>query len=251
MKKVILFFILFLSIVQAREIGQTEITTEEGIEVYQKEKYYLLKKNVIINSDNFSLSADQVKAYFNKDLYDIINIYSKGNVILESNTDTKILGNEVEYDVIKEEIKINGIKSFLKNKEFTMSSDESIYLNNSNGKFEIYGPNSKLITEDIKITGKDIKGSFSDFNGNKEVNILDVEDEIQVSIITETSNMFAKKAKYSKQKNLIELFENVIINRNNESITGDYAKINTLDESYFVKTNESKRVKVILEKSDD
>ena len=84
MKKVILFFILFLSIVQAREMGQTEITTEEGIEVYQKEKYYLLKKNVIINSDNFSLSADQVKAYFNKDLYDITNIYAEGSVILNS-----------------------------------------------------------------------------------------------------------------------------------------------------------------------
>ena len=46
-------------------------------------------------------------------------------------------------------------------------------------------------------------------------------------------------------------FENVIINRENESITGDYAKINTLDESYFVKTNDSKRVKVILEKKDE
>ena len=63
--------------------------------------------------------------------------------------------------------------------------------------------------------------------------------------------MFAKKAKYNKQENLIELFENVIINRENESITGDYAKINTLDESYFVKTNDSKRVKVILEKKDE
>ena len=48
MKTVIIYFFVFFSVLQARELGQTEITTEEGIEVYQKEKYYLLKKNVII-----------------------------------------------------------------------------------------------------------------------------------------------------------------------------------------------------------
>ena len=38
----------------------------------------------------------------------------------------------------------------------------------------------------------------------------------------------------------------------NESIVGDYAKMNTLDESYFVKTNyKSKKVKAILEKTDE
>ena len=67
MKIIIIYFFLFLSILQARELGQTEITTEEGIEVYQKEKYYLLKKNVEIESDNFKLTAQIVKAYFDKD----------------------------------------------------------------------------------------------------------------------------------------------------------------------------------------
>ena len=35
--------LLFSSILSAREIGETEILTDEGIEVFQKEKYYLLK----------------------------------------------------------------------------------------------------------------------------------------------------------------------------------------------------------------
>ena len=51
------------------------------MEVYQKEKYYILKKNVEIESDNFKLTAQDVKAYFEKDLYDITVIYSKGNVM--------------------------------------------------------------------------------------------------------------------------------------------------------------------------
>ena len=40
MKIFIVYFFLFLSMLQAREIGQTEITTEEGME-------YIKKKNII------------------------------------------------------------------------------------------------------------------------------------------------------------------------------------------------------------
>ena len=99
---IIISFILF-SILQAREVGQTEITTEEGMEVYQKEKYYILKKNVEIESDNFKLKAQKVKAYFEKDLYDITSIFSKGSVVFESTQGLKVLGNEVEHHVKKEQ----------------------------------------------------------------------------------------------------------------------------------------------------
>ena len=68
MKKIFLLLIFLSFSIFAREKGQTEITTEEGIEVFQKDKYYLLKKNVIIDSDEFVLSADLVKAFFEKDL---------------------------------------------------------------------------------------------------------------------------------------------------------------------------------------
>ena len=251
MKIIIIYFFLFLSILQARELGQTEITTEEGIEVYQKEKYYLLKKNVEIESDNFKLTAQKVKAYFDKDLYDITNMYSQGNVIFESNQGLRVLGNEVDFDFKNEEINIRGEKSFLQNNEFTMVSDGSIDLNNVTGEFKLYGFNSKLTTNDIKITGKDIQGKYITVDGENIIDKLKVKDKTQVNIKTETSNMFAKRAEYNKQENIIELFENVIIIRDNELITGDYAKINTLDESYFVKTNKSKRVKVLLSRVDE
>ena len=65
-------FIIFLFSynINAKEIGETEITTEDGIEVFQDEKYYLLKKCKII-SDSFNLEADEVKIKFDKNLYDI------------------------------------------------------------------------------------------------------------------------------------------------------------------------------------
>ena len=44
MRLLILFIFLFSFQLLAREAGQIEITTDEGIEVFKKEKYYLLKK---------------------------------------------------------------------------------------------------------------------------------------------------------------------------------------------------------------
>ena len=252
MKIIIIYFFLFFSILHARELGQTEITTDEGIEVYQKEKYYLLKKNVEIESDNFNLTAQKVKAYFEKDLYDIVDIYSQGNVVFKSNQGLRVLGNEVDHNVKNEIIDVRGEGSFLQNKDFTMISDGSIHINNLSGEFKLFGPNSKLTTDDIKITGEDIKGNYVNIDGENIVDKLNVQDKTQVNIKTKTSNMFAKSAIYNKKENIIELFENVSIIRDNESVTGDYAKMNTLDESYFVKTNyKSKRVKAVLEKNDE
>ena len=81
--KLIIVYILTTNAV-AREKGQTEITTEDGVEVFQDEKYYLLKKNVTIESDTFILKADNVKINFEKSLYDIVSLNAEGNVIFES-----------------------------------------------------------------------------------------------------------------------------------------------------------------------
>ena len=68
-------------------------------------------------------------------------------------------------------------------------------------------------------------------------------------IKTENLNMFSIEANYNKSENIIELFDNVKIVRDNESVTGDYAKINTLNESYKVTSKDSKKVKILLNES--
>ena len=40
----IILVLLFSINISAKENNETEITTEDGIEVFQNEKYYLLKK---------------------------------------------------------------------------------------------------------------------------------------------------------------------------------------------------------------
>ena len=84
-----------------------------------------------------------------------------------------------------------------------------------------------------------------------EVENLYVEDKTEINIKTETLDMYSLKADYDKKNNIIELFDNVKILRDNESISGNYAKINTLTDSYKVTSKKSEKVKVLLNKTDE
>ncbi len=250
MKNIIIILIFFSFQAAGRESGQTEITTEEGIEVFNQEKYYLLKKNVKIISDEYELSADLVKAYFNKDLYDIIRIFSDGNVILNSSKGIKASGEKIDFNIINEDMEIFGKNSLFTNNEINMTSDEEIKINNITGNFLINGPNSRLKSNKIDITGYLIKGKFTQIENVNEVEFLDVQDKTQINIKTETLDMYALSAKYDKKNNIIELFDNVKILRDNESISGNYAKINTLTESYKVTSKKSEKVRALLKKNE-
>ena len=251
MKYIITILIFFSFQTIGRESGQTEITTDDGIEVFNKEKYYLLKTNVKIISDEYVLNADLVKAYFNKDLYDITRIFSDGNVTLISSKGIKASGEIIDFNLINEDLQIFGKNSLFTNNEIIMTSDKEIKINNITGNFLINGPDSRLKSDTIDITGYLIKGKFSQIENINEVELLYVEDETQINIKTKTLDMYALRADYDKKINIIELFDNVKIYRDNESILGDYAKINTLTESYKVTSRESGKVKVLLNKTDE
>jgi len=248
----LLIIILFLSSsILSREVGQTEITTDEGIEVFQNEKYYLLKNNVQIISDDFQLNADLVEAYFEKDLYDIVKIKCEGGVVLTSSKGLVAKGQKLNFSPKNEDIVILGINSSLIYDKLNMKADELIKVNNINGKFNLNGKNSVLKNDSIQIIGDSIKGEYKTINGINEIINLIVTDNEIANIITEKLNMFATKAIYMKNEDLIELFGNVKVIRENEIILGDHAKINTLTQSYKVVSNDTNKVKILINKSDE
>ena len=253
--KVIFFLILIFTcsnIISAREIGETEITAEEGIEVYQDDKFYFLKKNVKIVSDNFTLLGDNIKIYFEKDLYDIQIIDAVGNVKLDSSKyDLKARGDTLLFKVKLEEIFIKGKNSILITKNTEMYSDDEIKVNNLNGDFYIKGPNSSLKSQDTYIEGVNIDGVFSTNSDNNDITLLNVFDENIAYIQTENTDMYANIVKYSKEKSIIDLENNVKIVRDGETITGDYGTLNTDTNSYKVKSKETKKVKVIILDKDE
>ena len=79
MKYIIFILLLISNFLYAEEIrnGTTIITTDGGIKVYQNEKYYDLLDNVRIDSKDFDLTANNVLAYYDADLYDLTKNYCK------------------------------------------------------------------------------------------------------------------------------------------------------------------------------
>ena len=248
----IIIILLFSNLSIARNIGETQITTEEGIEVFQNEKYYLLKKNVKIESDNFTLYGDMIKIFFDKDLYDIQIIDAVGNVRLDSiEYNMKASGEYLLFKIIPEDIFIKGKDSVLITEDVEMYSDGEINVKNVNGNFFIKGQNSSLKAETLFIEGYDIDGIFQNTINGKEFKILNVNDEDIAYLKTEDTDMYANIVKYSKESAIIRLENNVKIIRDGETITGDYGTLNTNNNSYKVKSKDSKKVKVIISETDE
>ncbi len=247
----ILLFLFISTSIIAKEKGQTEITTEDGIEVFQNEKYYLLKKNVKIHSDNFILRADIVKINFNKNLYDITKIDAKGTVNFDSSKNKMNgIGEKLVFDVQNEILNIDGYNSRLITTDMQMHSDGIINVNNSNGKFFLKGPNSKLISENIFIRANTIKGIFTNVDGKNEVTKLNVEDKKISYVKNRETEMYAKTINFDNSISIIELIDDVTIIRNEEKITGDYGTLDTKNNSYKIKSNNSSKVKVIIQNNE-
>ena len=247
---IISIFLLCVS-VNAREIGETEITTEDGIEVYQNEKYYLLKKNVLIESDNFILTAENVKINFENDLHDITILNARGKAkFISAEFKIKSAGENLTFQVKFEKIEVQGIDSKFKTEDIEMFSDGLIKVNNQNGKFSLKGKNSKLINKNILIIGESIDGSFSNNKNKKEINILSVKDEKISYVKNNDSEMYAKKINFNNETSLIELIDNVTIIRNGEKVTGDYGTLDTKNDSYKIKSKNQSKVKAIIQNNE-
>ncbi len=235
--------------IYSRELGETEITADDGIEVFQDEKYYILKKNVKILADNFTLLGDLIKISFIKDLYDIQLIDAKGNVEFNSKThNLKATGTSMIFILEDQEILIEGINSVLITQNSEMFSNGKINVNNLDNTFIIKGPKSSLKNDNIVIKGRYIDGKFS---ANSEINQLTVEDENIAYVDTNNTEMYANKINYNKTNSLIELEKNVRIISKGEEITGDYATINMNNNSYKIKSKDSKKVKVIISNNNE
>ncbi len=248
---IFLIILLFSITLYGRELGETEITTEDGIEVFQNEKFYLLKKNVKIESDDFSLNANEVKINFDKSLYDIIELAAKGEVdfvshVFEIKGKSKILNLKVKT----EQLKVEGIGSELITKDVKMLSDGFIEINNLNGDFNLNGPNSKLLNENILIVAESIDGIFTDFPDNKEIKFLEVYDKNLSYVKNKDTEMYAKKINFDNDNSIIELIDKVTIIRNEEKITGDYGTLDTTNNSYKIKSNNQGKVKVIIQNNE-
>ena len=247
-----IFCLICFNAAFSTESNLTEITADDGIEVFQSDKYYLLKKNVKINSNNFMLMGDNVKVYFKNDLYDILRIDASGEVKLDSaQHNIKTRSESLSLKIDSEEILLSGTKSKLTSTNIEMLSDGFIKLDNKNGDFHLSGPNSKLKNDEITISSESIVGNFIQSNGINEIEYLETDNQDFGLILTEDTELYSKKAIYRKKTSIIEVIENVKIIKGSETIMGDYGELNTLNSSYKIKSNSNNKVKIVISNQDE
>ena len=140
-----------------------------------------------------------------------------------------------------------GLDSELIMEEVQMFSDGYIEVNNISGEFSLKGLNSKLINDNVIIEADSIDGVFANSNGNKDIISLNVIDNEISYIKNNDTEMYAKKINYNNKTSIIELIENVTIIRNDEKITGDYGTLDTKNNSYKIKSNNQKKVKILIQ----
>ena len=57
-------------------------------------------------SDEYKLTADLVKAFFDQGLYDVVRIHSKDNVVLESTRGISAIGEEIDFNITKTDLQV-------------------------------------------------------------------------------------------------------------------------------------------------
>ena len=118
-----------------------------------------------------------MKVEFNKSLYDITKIEANRNVVFDSIvSNIKGSGESLKFNVYLEEVRIEGLNSELFSENLQMYSDGIIIVNNSNGKFLLYGNNSSLVNDSIIVKGSYIDGVFENNLNQKKIIFLNVID---------------------------------------------------------------------------
>ena len=218
MKKKILFIIFYIFIIKcinAEEIKKdaTIITTDGGIKVFQDEKYYDLEDNVNIDSKNFDLEAKNVIAYYDKDFYDLTKIIATGNAKIVTSEGAQINGDKIIYEI-------------------------------KSGNFLIMG-NGLFINEGLIVRGEDIQGKIVEIDKVKYIEKVEAKDSEKVFIQNNHMKSYSKSAIYLKENNVLELFDEVKIIKDQEITTGDYANINLKTNDYTIKSINNK-VKLLI-----
>ena len=184
-------------------------------------------------------------------MYDIIQLNAVGDVKFNSQ-EFKMSGKgeNLQFLVKLEEIKVEGLNSELFNEDVKMFSDGYIQINNLNGDFSLKGKNSKLINENIIIIAESIDGIFVIKDKQREISFLDVFDNNMSYVKNNNTEMYAKKINFNIDTSIIELIENVTIIREDEKISGDYGTLDTKNNSYKIKSNNDTKVKVVIKNNE-
>ena len=168
-----IFVLIFLSLFSFSSNGfaekqndknSSELTVEadDSIELFEKEKYYVAKGNVILKKDGFTLNANFVKAYYEiKDGENVLNkILAKDNVTLTKEK-TKATGQLMTYNLNNKIAILSGPFQTLTSQSGYVESNEIIKFNDLKNKAEAEGKVKVILSNKTVIRADKINADLN------------------------------------------------------------------------------------------
>lgn len=230
MKKIIFLFcsLLYISTSFAQNI---EIDAEQKIEWHRNEQKIIAIGNAIATKEKNILKGDKLTVIYERvQLEDgtqknqIQKVFSDGNVKIEM-PDAYGTGEHFDYHLPLDKAILIGKPALLKNQQGELTAEESITYYGAENKSIALG-NVIAKNPDYTIYADKMISYFdTDKHGKKSLNRVEIyASNKPVKIINKQSTVTGKRGTYFPIENKLKIFDNVVINQNNDILNGDYAE---------------------------
>ena len=238
----LLFIIYFKSVFANERPHQFNIEADKSIEYFEKEKTYVASGSAKASKGKFSIKAEKIKIFMEKTKNsNMTDIEATGNVIIiDENTVAK--SNFAKYNFKKKYIILKGKNQFIESKKFKISSKKFISFDDINKIATSEGDVYLSLGGSISISSDKINANFDKINNT----LITAFANGNVKIETKTETITSNSAKYDNKTNLISLKGNVVINRDNNSLSGEKGYMNLKTRKSKIESAKSKRVKGVF-----
>ena len=230
MKKIIFLttLILISTVAQAQYIY---IDSDKQLEWYRDEQKIIAVGNAIATKEKNVLKGDKITAFYEKvQLEDgskktqIQKIYSDGNVSLQMN---KALGTGsfFEYNLPTQTATLKGKPAKIKNQTGELTATGSIIYYGAENKSIALG-NVIAKNEDYTIFADKMISFFDvDKQGKRTLNRVEIfANTDSIKLVNQQSVVTGQRGTYFPIENKLKIFDNVVINQNDNILKGDYAE---------------------------
>ncbi len=217
------FFTSFAT--QAQDIN---LTAEEKVEWHDNEQKLIAVGNAVVTRADMQIKAQHMEGVYNKapkadKKAKIKEIHAKEKVEMKTNKVTAY-GDTLDYSLEKDTAVLKGSPAKIMTKENSLTAEESIIYYPGQNKAIATG-NVTVKEKDNTINSQQMIAYFKENQGSK-LEIEKIEMNSSIFINSPKGKVFADSGIYFPDSGLVKLYNNVRIEKDGNTLHGDYAQTN-------------------------
>ncbi len=238
----LLFIIYYKSAFANENPNQFKIEADKSIEYFEKQKTYVASGNAKASKGKFTIKAEKIAIFMsNTKDSDITHVEASGDVII-LNENTIAKSSFAKYNFKNKYIILRGKYQFIESKKFKITSKKFISFDDINKIAKSEGDVYLSLNSSISVFSDKISANFDRFNNT----LITAFANGNVKVKTKSETITSNSAKYDSKTNLVALKGDVVINRDNNLISGEKGFMNLKTRKSKIESEKSKRVKGVF-----